>query len=59
MSPDGQALAGRAEGLAQRLRQADPPVVARIEGERVLLDPRTVLPEEGKGLVGIVKEAMG
>ena len=53
------AGAGGAEGLAQRLRQADPQVVARIEDERVLLDPRTVLPEEEKGLVRGVREVVG
>ncbi|HEV8633254.1 MAG TPA: L-seryl-tRNA(Sec) selenium transferase [Chloroflexota bacterium] len=34
-----------AEALARRLRRADPPLVARIERDRVLVDPRTVLPE--------------
>jgi L-seryl-tRNA(Ser) seleniumtransferase len=35
------------EGAAQRrLRANDPPVIARIEGNRLLLDLRTVLPEE-------------
>jgi L-seryl-tRNA(Ser) seleniumtransferase len=32
--------------LAAALRAADPPVVARIEEDRLVLDPRTVLPEE-------------
>jgi L-seryl-tRNA(Ser) seleniumtransferase len=31
-----------ANGLALRLRLGDPPVVARVEHERVLLDPRTI-----------------
>ncbi|HEY8476577.1 MAG TPA: L-seryl-tRNA(Sec) selenium transferase, partial [Chloroflexota bacterium] len=35
-----------AEALAARLRQATPPVIARIERERVLLDLRTILPGE-------------
>jgi L-seryl-tRNA(Ser) seleniumtransferase len=30
----------------KRLRKADPPVIARIEGDRLLLDLRTVLPAE-------------
>ena len=30
----------------KRLRQADPPVIARAENNRVLLDPRTVLDDE-------------
>ncbi len=29
-----------------RLRAAEPPVVARIEHDRVVLDPRTILPEQ-------------
>ena len=49
---------GGAEGLAQRLRQATFPVVARIENDRVVLDPRTVLPGEENALVRAVKEAM-
>jgi L-seryl-tRNA(Ser) seleniumtransferase len=34
-----------ADALALRLRRSDPPVVARVADERVLLDPRT-LPED-------------
>ncbi len=33
-------------GLATALRRGDPPVVARIEADRLVLDPRTVLAEE-------------
>jgi L-seryl-tRNA(Ser) seleniumtransferase len=41
------ALAGvSADALAARLRAADPPVVARIEDDRVLLDPRTLADDE-------------
>jgi L-seryl-tRNA(Ser) seleniumtransferase len=32
--------------LAARLRHADPPVVARVEEGRILLDLRTVFPEQ-------------
>ena len=35
-----------ADELANKLRQADPPVIARVEEGRVLLDLRTVFPEE-------------
>jgi L-seryl-tRNA(Ser) seleniumtransferase len=35
-----------ADALAAALRAGDPAVVARIERDRVLLDPRTLLPEE-------------
>jgi L-seryl-tRNA(Ser) seleniumtransferase len=38
-----------------RLRSGQPPVIARTEGDRVLLDPRTVLPEqEGALLVNLM-----
>lgn len=42
------------EQLAYALRRADPPVVARVEGERLLLDPRTVQPEEEETLLEAV-----
>ncbi len=35
-----------ADELAARLRQSDPPLVARVEDGRVLLDLRTVFPEQ-------------
>jgi len=35
-----------ADAIEQRLRAADPPVIARIERDRVLLDLRTVAPDE-------------
>ncbi len=43
-----------AEALARRLRAHDPPVVARIERDTLLLDPRTVDPREDR----IVTEAL-
>jgi L-seryl-tRNA(Ser) seleniumtransferase len=39
------------DGLALRLRVGDPPIVARVGGDRVLLDPRT-LPEKAYGAIG-------
>ena len=49
LSLDCSELDGGPEGVMSRLRKADPPVVARIEEDRVLLDPRTVPPEaEGR-----------
>jgi L-seryl-tRNA(Ser) seleniumtransferase len=35
-----------AEDVAARLRAADPPILTRLEGGRVLLDLRTVFPEQ-------------
>ena len=32
----------------ERLRRQQPPVIARTENDRILLDPRTVLPEQDK-----------
>ena len=39
------------DALAARLRHQDPPVVARVDEGRVMLDPRTVLPEEEDSLL--------
>ncbi len=36
---------------ADRLRRADPPVIARVADDRLLLDPRTVLPEQDDALI--------
>jgi L-seryl-tRNA(Ser) seleniumtransferase len=35
-----------ADSLIQRLRASDPPVIARIENDHVVLDPRTILPDQ-------------
>jgi L-seryl-tRNA(Ser) seleniumtransferase len=35
-----------ADDILQRLRQWDPPIIARIEEDRVVLDLRTVEPEQ-------------
>ncbi|MCK4546067.1 MAG: L-seryl-tRNA(Sec) selenium transferase [Candidatus Eisenbacteria sp.] len=45
--------------LADRLRKADPSVIARIKDNRVLIDPRTLLPGEGDLVVRAVLEAAG
>lgn len=42
------------ERLARALRHADPPVIARVENNCLLLDPRTVQPEEEETLLEIV-----
>jgi L-seryl-tRNA(Ser) seleniumtransferase len=43
-----------ADDLASRLRRAYPPVIARIEDDRVLLDLRAVLPEQDRVLEAAV-----
>jgi L-seryl-tRNA(Ser) seleniumtransferase len=50
------ASAGAAE---RRLRLGDPPVVARIENERLLLDLRTVFPEEEPALAAALARECG
>lgn len=42
-----------------RLRQADPPVIAYIENDYVLLDPRTVLPEQEEDLLRALRGLPG
>lgn len=44
--------------LAARLRAGEPPVIARIERERLLLDPRTILPEEDALLLTALQAAL-
>ncbi len=43
--------------FARTLRTGRPAVIPRIEEDRVLFDPRTVLPEEDKSLVQAILEA--
>ncbi|MDP6549392.1 MAG: L-seryl-tRNA(Sec) selenium transferase [Dehalococcoidia bacterium] len=49
---------GGPEEVMGRLRRADLPVVARIEENQVLLDPRSVLPEEDGPLLRAVRGAL-
>jgi L-seryl-tRNA(Ser) seleniumtransferase len=46
-----------AEEVMRRLRESSPPVIARIEDDRVLLDPRTVLPEEDGPMLDALRSA--
>ena len=45
--------------LARRLRQNEPPVIARIEHDDVLLDPRTVASRQHDDLAAAVRAALG
>jgi len=49
---------GGATDLLRRLREHEPPVIGRIVEERVLLDPRTVLPDEDDAIVDAVLAAL-
>ena len=46
------------DALAARLRAGEPPVVARILRDHLLLDPRTVLPEQDSTLLEALKAAI-
>ncbi len=39
------------ERLAARLRLASPPVIGRLQDDRFLIDPRTVLPDQGETIM--------
>jgi L-seryl-tRNA(Ser) seleniumtransferase len=44
-----------ADEFMKRLRESSPPVVARVEDGRVLLDLRTVFPEQDEVVVGVLR----
>jgi L-seryl-tRNA(Ser) seleniumtransferase len=41
-----------------RLRQAIPPIIARLENDRLVLDPRTILPEQDQPLLAGLKACL-
>jgi L-seryl-tRNA(Ser) seleniumtransferase len=43
--------------LASRLREVDPPVIARIADDAVCLDLRTVAPQELRELAAAIRQA--
>jgi L-seryl-tRNA(Ser) seleniumtransferase len=47
---------GQPNDAAGRLRRHDPPVIARVAQNRLLLDPRTVLPNQDAALLAALKE---
>ncbi len=55
------AIGGRggkntAPALSRRLRSRQTPIIGRISGDKLLLDPRSVLPEEDKIVLEALKE---
>jgi L-seryl-tRNA(Ser) seleniumtransferase len=48
-----------ADTLAARLRSGEPPVIARIEDDRLCLDLRTVHPDEDDAVVNAIITALG
>jgi L-seryl-tRNA(Ser) seleniumtransferase len=49
------AMEGDASRSERRLRQGNPPVIARIQNDRLLLDLRTVFPEEEEELAAALE----
>jgi L-seryl-tRNA(Ser) seleniumtransferase len=47
-----------ADRLASRLRAAETPVIARIADDRVVLDPRTILPDQVNATVRAIAAAL-
>jgi len=48
-----------ADALSARLRTGDPPVIARVEDGRLLLDLRSVFPRQDEALVRALRQASG
>jgi L-seryl-tRNA(Ser) seleniumtransferase len=46
------------DALVERLRGAEPPVIARIQNSRVVLDPRTILPGQEEAVARAVVGAL-
>jgi L-seryl-tRNA(Ser) seleniumtransferase len=45
------------DALEADLRRLTPPVITRIESDRVLLDPRTMAPDQDALLVALIRSA--
>ena len=53
------ALDGNPDAMADALRQADPPVIGRIEDDKLVLDLRTIVAEEEDAVAKAVRLAVG
>jgi L-seryl-tRNA(Ser) seleniumtransferase len=42
----------------EQLRRCQPPVIARLENDRVIFDPRTILPEREAGLLAAIRQTL-
>jgi L-seryl-tRNA(Ser) seleniumtransferase len=45
--------------LLASLRQTHPPVIARLENDLLVLDPRTILPEQDETLLSTLRPILG
>jgi len=48
----------RPDRLVARLRRGTPPIVARLQDDRAVFDPRTVLPEQEHSLLDALCSAL-
>jgi L-seryl-tRNA(Ser) seleniumtransferase len=46
------------DAFIKKLRQNSPPIIARIENDRVILDPRTVFPEQDQRLIAGLRDVI-
>jgi L-seryl-tRNA(Ser) seleniumtransferase len=44
--------------FTKHLRSAEPALIARIEEDRVVLDPRTVLEEQDEAVIRVLKQSL-
>jgi L-seryl-tRNA(Ser) seleniumtransferase len=49
---------GKPNEFAAGLRAQDPPIIARVQDERVLLDPRTVLVSQEDALLNGIRSVL-
>jgi L-seryl-tRNA(Ser) seleniumtransferase len=54
-TPVAEFAVGHPTAVTRGLREADPAVIARIEGDRVILDPRTVDNDDDEHVVSVLK----
>jgi L-seryl-tRNA(Ser) seleniumtransferase len=58
LNRDALAGTGKPDAFLKTLRDSHPPVIARIEDDRVLLDPRTIFPEQEAAFLRNLAEAL-
>jgi L-seryl-tRNA(Ser) seleniumtransferase len=54
----GDKIAGGPQAIMRRLRENHRPIIGRVENDKVLLDPRTVLPEDETDLLAGLSKAV-
>lgn len=50
------AIGGKAQEISRELRLSEIPIIGRVEKDKLLLDPRTVLPEEDEIVMKALKD---